>query len=215
MGTPPPLRLPGLLRGRKSHRTGEGKSLENLGARDLVHDKDETAAPIPLGPIWGPRVEPFRGKQRVLRRLHDRRAVRAIGKAHDAFDAQQVAAARRRQTAQGARKIQPADFALEDHPEGVDAMGMRHTWLCRHYGSRRSRRPAEQHGADIAGFGGENALGPVIDPIEPADEVGAEWSQIGLTDHQHIGKCGLPVRLGKALQCLAALNGVDKGDDPG
>ena len=75
---------------------GEGKSLEDLGSRDLMHDKDKSAAPIP---VW-PFVEPLRSEQGVLCGLHDGRALGPVGKAHDPFDPQQVGATFARQPAE-------------------------------------------------------------------------------------------------------------------
>ena len=45
---------------------GEGKSVEDLGSRDLMHDKDKSAAAIL---VW-PFVEPLRSEQGVLCGLH-------------------------------------------------------------------------------------------------------------------------------------------------
>src|SRR5215831_12692667 len=76
---------------------GEGKSVEDLGSRDLMYDKDKSAAPIPVWPL----VEPLRSEQSVLCGLHDGWALGSVGKAHDPFDPQQVGATFARQTAEG------------------------------------------------------------------------------------------------------------------
>ena len=67
----------------------KAKWREDFVARDVVDDKDEPAAPVGVGP----GVEPFRREHRVLRRLHDGRAVGAVGEGDEAFDPQQVGAA--------------------------------------------------------------------------------------------------------------------------
>src|SRR3984893_4407200 len=103
-----------------NRRCGKGESVEDLGPRDLVHDKYQPASPIG---IW-PCIEPLRWEQRVLRRLDDGRPLRAIGKADNAFDPEQVAAARPGQPTQGTGKIEPADLAAEDHPKDIDAMSV-------------------------------------------------------------------------------------------
>src|SRR3984893_10004783 len=94
-------------------RYGKGESVEDLGPRDLVHDKDQPAAPIG---IW-PCLDPLRCEQAVLCRLDDGRSLRAIRKADCAFDPEPVAAARPGQPTQGTGKIEPADLAAEDHPK--------------------------------------------------------------------------------------------------
>ena len=70
-------------RGGRSDQTrrGEGEARENFVGRDVVDDKDEAAALVGIGP----GIEPFRREHRVLRRLHDRRPVRAVGEAHEAL----------------------------------------------------------------------------------------------------------------------------------
>jgi len=52
-----PVVRPG-MRGKEWAGVRKGKSIKDLGARDLMHDKDEPAAPILVRPI----VEPFRRK---------------------------------------------------------------------------------------------------------------------------------------------------------
>ena len=71
----------------------KSKGVEDFGLWNLVHDKDEPAAPIPLGPIWGPIVEPLGHEQCVLRSLHDSGPIGPIGEAHDPFHSQKVIAA--------------------------------------------------------------------------------------------------------------------------
>src|SRR5205823_5856333 len=104
-------------------RRGEGEMPENLLGRDVMHDKDEAAAMVRIRPA----VEPFRREHRVLRGLHDCRSAGAIDEFDKAFDAQQIAAAVARQTAQGAREIEAADGALKGDGEHRDAVRVRMT----------------------------------------------------------------------------------------
>src|SRR6266581_677663 len=60
----------------------------------------------------------------MLRRLHDRRPLGSVGKAHDPLDPEQIAAALAGQPAERPGKIEPADLAAEHQSESVDAMGM-------------------------------------------------------------------------------------------
>ena len=146
---------------------GEGKGVEDLGSRNFVHDKDETTSLILIGPI----VEPFRGEQRVLCRLHDGRMLGPVGKAYDPFDPQQVVAALAGQPAERAGEIEPADLTREHQCKGVDAMGVGSDRLGRDAGRRRPRGDAEQHRARVGLVGGDNAFGAVVDQIEAADEI--------------------------------------------
>ncbi len=50
----------------------------------FVHDENEAAAAVLVGPIF----EPFGGEHRVLGGLHDGRAIGPVGKPHDTFDAE-------------------------------------------------------------------------------------------------------------------------------
>ena len=99
---------------------GEGEAVEDLLGRDVVDDKDEPAAMVGIGPVG----EPFRREHRVLRRLDDRRPLRAVGERDDALDPQQIGAARLRQPAERAGEIEPADRAFEDDRKGGDAVRM-------------------------------------------------------------------------------------------
>src|ERR1700736_5501195 len=101
-------------------RCGKHESVEDLGPRDLVHDKYQPAAPIG---IW-PCIEPLRCEQRMLRRLDDGRPLRAIREAEHGCDPEQVAAARPGQPTQGTGKIEPAELAAEDPPKDIYAMGV-------------------------------------------------------------------------------------------
>ena len=62
---------------RSERGCGEREAREDFVGRDVVDDEDEAAALVGIGP----GIEPFRREHRVLRRLHDRRPVRAVGEA--------------------------------------------------------------------------------------------------------------------------------------
>ena len=134
---PPPN--PPRLRGREREGGGESKGFEDFRPRDFVHDKDEPAAPILVGPIF----EPFRREQRVLGGLYDSRVLGPVGKAHDAFDPEQVIAALAGEPAERSGEIETAEVAVEHHPEGVDAMSVGRDRLCRNDRCRRSRAGTE------------------------------------------------------------------------
>ena len=53
----------------------KGKGVEDLGSRNLVHDKDKATSLILVGPI----VKPFRGEERVLCGLYEPQGARVRG----------------------------------------------------------------------------------------------------------------------------------------
>ena len=129
-----------------------------------MHDKDEPAAPILVGPI----VEPFRREHCVLRGLHDSRVLGTVGKAHDPLDSKKVVAALTGEPAERAGEIETADVAAKHHPEGVDAVSVGRDRLRGNDWCRRPRAGTEQHYARIGRVGGEDALGSIVYQIEAA-----------------------------------------------
>src|SRR5215471_5086352 len=143
---------------------------KDLGTRDVVDNEYQSAAAVVVGPV----VEPFGREHRMLSRLHDSRALRAVGKAHDPLDAKQVGSALAGETPQSARKIEAADLAFEDDGKGVDAVRVGGGRLDRHRGSRGPAAGSEQYQTGIPRFGGKDALGAAVQRVEPADKLGAE-----------------------------------------
>ncbi len=191
---------------------------QNLGPRNGMHDKNQPTAVVPFGPIRGPVVEPFGREHCMLGGLHNRWAVRQIGKAHNPLDPEQVGAALARQAAERAGKVETARRCFENHPERVDAVGVSGDGLGSRAGNTGSRGHfergvAEKQPAGILSLRPENAAGASVEGIEPADEVGAERNQIGPCDHQGIGECRLSPRLGEAIEAVRAVYRVDEGDD--
>ena len=123
-----------------------------------------------------------------------------------------IIAALTRQSAQRTGEIEPADLAAQHHPEGVDAVRVSGDRLRGNSRCGRPRAGAEQNRSGIGHVGRQNALCPVVDRIEPANQLGAEWYQVGLGDHQQIGECGLPPSLGKTHKRLGAVHRVDQED---
>jgi hypothetical protein len=93
---------------------------EDFAARDVVDNEDQPAAVILVRPV----VEPFRREHRMLSRLYHGRPLRAVGKAYDPFDPQQVGAALAGESPERAGEIEPAQLAFENHTESIDAVGM-------------------------------------------------------------------------------------------
>src|SRR5439155_15192351 len=102
-------------------RRSESEALEDFLGPDVVDDEDQAAAMV----VVGPAVEPLRREHRVLRRLDDGRASRAVGELDDALDPQQIIAAVARQPAERAREIEAADLALQSDSEYRDAVAVR------------------------------------------------------------------------------------------
>ncbi len=73
----------------------------------------------------------------------------------------------------------------------------------------------KQHRARVAGRGRHDPRGTVVDPVEPARQIGAERGEIGLADDQGIGERHLSRRLGEAPDRVGAGRSVDDRDDSG
>ena len=99
---------------------------KNLGPRDLVHDKVYSAWTAASGrisrPVGRPSIKPFRREHRVLRRLHDCRPIRPIGKKYNPFYPQQIVAVAAGEAAERPGEVETGDLAAETDSKGVNAM---------------------------------------------------------------------------------------------
>ena len=93
-------------------------------------------------------------------------------------------------------------------------MGVDGDRLGRNHRSGRWSAAAKQDRAGILGLGGDDPVGAVIEGVEPPQEVGTKWNEVGLGDDQSVCERRLPPRLGETVEAVGAVHRIDESDDP-